>query len=187
MGGTGMSKRGILVSQGPSAVNVHRYAGRWHGATVVAVNSAVCRVDADYWVFCDAKTFADWHGAIVGSPLAVTRNLTPGKLSALWPLARTAFERWPKGPVLESLPACPVPRWYQWSGVAALRLLCYLGCDEIVCFGCDMAGQDDINGETGVSRNERRWEDERKVWAGICVEYNVRPRFHHGSGNDHTR
>jgi len=175
-----MTRAALIISNGPlpdmSAVNLADFA------YVLGVNGRATEYACTHWVIRDPKAFAKWHRHIRLPPpagpeaesdwpvLVASRNLLNPDLYEGLPGGRSVAEHvvsWPEVIWLDDI-AFPNPsygpKWFQWSGVAALGFAATLDVCRIVAVGADMGGDDGGPTAGHGDRTGKRWESERPVW-----------------------
>ncbi len=167
-----MRKDALIISNGPSGQFADRFDLEQF-AYVIGVNGRATEYPCTHWVIRDPIAFNEWAGRVIGSPILVcSRNV--GLLESLFadkfPDAFPMFRDWPAGKIWLDDLAVPhptpraKPKWFQWSGVAALGFAATLDVDRIEVVGADMGG--DGGGSTAGhgDRSTDRWDGEWKVW-----------------------
>ena len=187
--------RVAIISCGPSN---ELFFNDWF-EEVIGVNSAVERFECDIWCASDHNIFMDYVPKIGSLWGVFTRGIIKPEFRETDPetdqrlVKRTIPERTYR--ILKSL-----RHWnksdYEFNGFrgdhnnvhnlwkrftvgSALMLAYMLGATEIVCYGCDMEGEEDWKGEPGrrpSDRNAVRWELEWEMWnliVGWLTERNV--------------
>lgn len=151
--------KAVIVSQGPSAARYRHQDGK--GAVRIGVNAIAARHACDWWVSGDAGPLRTIQP--LGEPRIFTtprawRELGRPTADANVLLCDAIAFPWRSG----------LMPWFATSGPLALALAIHLGADEVVAWGCDMAGATDFAGGTNTSRADARWVQERDTWSELC-------------------
>jgi hypothetical protein len=129
-----------LLCPGPS-LRLFRGHGKRYDV-LIGVNRGALIVPCDWWSAIDMEV--------------ITAVIPPGK-PRLWTRGdhEKHFAEFP-----------PATCWTKYSALAGLVLAAILKADAIDCYGCDMTGADEYDGQPlpGVNRHPNRWSDERHWW-----------------------
>lgn len=159
--------RVALLSCGPSLAD---YPGPDGFGLVIGVNKAATAHRCHWWSVGDEACYWRYQPVVKGLPLTWTAKDTAERIGQHTGLftGRT-YQRDER------------VQWTLFSATAALWLACSLGT-EVVCYGCDMAGELNWDGtaEVGAVRTPSRWERERAAWDNL-IENRATVKVTHGS------
>jgi hypothetical protein len=141
--------KAALLCPGPS---LHKFRG--HGQrydVLIGVNRAALFVPCDYWSICDGDVYRQVQP--INRPRIWTRQ-SCGIVGAM--VHEEHFDTYP-----------PATCWTKYSAIAGMVLAHMLGVKHLDCYGCDMAGVQEFDGQplAGVNRDRNRWADESWWWA----------------------
>jgi hypothetical protein len=155
-----------IVSDGPSAEG---YTPNPLHDVVVAVNSRIAHIRADFWCFIDWQTFARYNGSAISMARPITKTVMLTKMSREAPDSYRAFMQWPEPLYLDTMEYA-VQHWCSWSGIAALGAVAHLGAEHVDVYGVDLNGETNADGVPSDSRHMHRWALEQQAWDELVHE-----------------
>jgi len=170
-----------IISNGPSAEKFGKTKRKYD--VVIGVNWTCLKWECNWVCAFDGVTFGD-------GPDDVRKNHTPPRLcdrdgNPKWWGHPKFFVHWHalnwlrlnRPDVAEVLSHEYVMTWpakdkdYLYSGIAPLHLMHILGLRKADCYGYDMAGSGDHTGLENPTRQESRWERERKQFTELSERW----------------
>lgn len=145
-----------LLGCGPSLAN---YPGPDDFGMVIGVNRAATAYRCNWWSVGDAETYWRYQPTLKGLPLTWTHQNTAERIGRHAGLFTG-----------KSYGRDERKTWTLYSATAGLWLAGALGT-QVICYGCDMAGELNWDGsaEPTADRTPARWERERAAWNGLLA------------------
>lgn len=148
-----------ILCPGPSLLKT--FSG--HKGLTIGVNRAATVFSCDIWAALDFPLIVSQRQHVLGTSAVMTcretrRSLECRKIQYSWHIVEDLFDYCPHS-----------MRYCGFSATSALILAAKLGATQINVYGADWTDAPDFDGYShpGMTRNETRWNNERKIWGDV--------------------